>query len=126
MDQLQTHMTIVNGQLSLCFDKIEKLEGKHDDGEGFLSDDSLKGKLIDDEDFKGEGSHNGNPFLDHSSNMLAWLLKVDLNKFDGSDLVGGDDQVEHYFSLHAIGDDPLKLRLSPIFGLRMLAMVVMA
>jgi hypothetical protein len=38
-------MTTLIEQVDLCFDKIEKLEGKHDDGT--LGEGSNKGKHVD-------------------------------------------------------------------------------
>jgi hypothetical protein len=39
------------------------------------------------------------------------LPKVDVNKFDGSDPIGWVTQMEHYFLLHGIIDDLMKLHV---------------
>jgi hypothetical protein len=78
--QLQTHRNTVNGKISLCFDKSEKIAGKHGGNEGLLGDVSHHVKHID----EGEVSHNDKPFPKCYPNMLARLSKVLLNKFDGS------------------------------------------
>jgi hypothetical protein len=39
------------------------------------------------------------------------LPKVDVNKFDGSYPTGLVTQMEHYFSLHGITDDLVKLHI---------------
>jgi hypothetical protein len=63
-------MTSINEKLSLCFVKLNKLEGEHDACEFFT----------------GEGPRNWNPFPYCSPNMLHCLPKVGLNEFDGFDL----------------------------------------
>jgi hypothetical protein len=47
--------------------------------------------------------------------MTSFLPKVDLNKYDGSDSVGWVDQQVHYFSLHAIQDELLKLKIGVLY-----------
>jgi hypothetical protein len=38
-----------------------------------------------------------------------------VNKFDGSDPTGWVTQMEHYFSLHGITDDLIKLHISVLY-----------
>lgn len=66
-------------QANHCFDKIDKLEGKHDDGGNFFIEGSNKGKHINEE----ECYNNDYPFFDCSHNMMPCLPKVKLNKFNG-------------------------------------------
>jgi hypothetical protein len=47
--------------------------------------------------------------------MLHFLPKVDLNNFDGYDLTGWVDQMEHYASVHAIKDDLLKFKIIVLY-----------
>jgi hypothetical protein len=54
------------------------------------------------------------------------LPKVDVNKFDGFDPTGWVTQMEHYFLLHGITNDLMKLCVCPLFRSRALAMVEMA
>jgi hypothetical protein len=53
------------------------------------------------------------PFQDHNS----WhhYPKVDMNKFDGSDPSSWVTQMEHYFSLHGITNDLMKLRVGVLY-----------
>jgi hypothetical protein len=58
--------------------------------------------------------HNYHPhFQDHNS----WhhFPKVDMNKFDASNLLGWVTQMEHYFSLHGIIDDLHKLNMGILY-----------
>jgi hypothetical protein len=47
--------------------------------------------------------------------MLHFLPKVDLNKFDESNMTRWVDQMEHYFSTHAIEDGLLKLKIRVLY-----------
>ena len=47
--------------------------------------------------------------LDQITHMQYIIPGVDLNKFDGVDPTREVTQIEHYFSLHGIIDDLLKL-----------------
>lgn len=47
--------------------------------------------------------------------MITHFPKVDLNKFDGSDPTSWVDQLEHYFSFHAITYDILKLFIGVLY-----------
>jgi hypothetical protein len=61
-----------------------------------------------------ESSHSmglhSNPFV-HD----LCLPKVDVNKFDGSDPTGWVTQMEHYFSLHGITNDLMKLCVNVLY-----------
>jgi hypothetical protein len=43
------------------------------------------------------------------------LTKVDVNKFDGSDPTAWVTQMEHYFSLHGITNDLMKLHVGVLY-----------
>jgi hypothetical protein len=43
------------------------------------------------------------------------LAKVEVNKFDGSNPTRWVTQMEHYFSLHEITDDLIKLHVSVLY-----------
>jgi hypothetical protein len=43
------------------------------------------------------------------------LPKVDVNKFDGSNPTGWVTQMEHYFSLHGITNDLMKLCVGVLY-----------
>jgi hypothetical protein len=74
---IETNMTTLNVYVDLCFDNIDKLEAKHDDGGS--SECFNKVKHMDEE----EGYNNNHSFSYCSHNMMPRLPKVDLNKFDG-------------------------------------------
>jgi hypothetical protein len=47
--------------------------------------------------------------------VTSRLPKVDMNKFDGSDPTRWVTQMEHYFSLHGIIDDLMKLHVGVLY-----------
>ena len=49
------------------------------------------------------------------NNIWHRFPKVDLNKFDGSKLLGWVTQMEHYFILHGITNDMMKLRVGILY-----------
>ena len=49
------------------------------------------------------------------NNIWHHFPKVDLNKFDGSNLDGWLTQMEHYLSLHEITDDLIKLKVGFLY-----------
>lgn len=53
------------------------------------------------------------PFQNNSS----WhhFLKVEMNIFDGIDPLGWVTQMEHYFSLHGITHDLMKLKVGALY-----------
>jgi hypothetical protein len=58
------------------------------------------------------GPHNHKPM---DNNIWHHFPKVDLNKFDGSNPSGWVTQMEHYFTLHGITDDMMKLRVGVLY-----------
>jgi hypothetical protein len=50
-----------------------------------------------------------------SPNSWNKVPKVEMHKFDGSDLVGWVSQMEHYFSLHDIWDDETKIHVGVLY-----------
>lgn len=87
---METNMSSLIAQVSLCFDQIAKLEGKLE-GDNVFGEGSHKGKHLEDE----EDPTNHFSFSDHSNNLMPRIPKVDINKFDGLDLIGWVDQMEH-------------------------------
>lgn len=57
----------------------------------------------------GAGNRLGPHFQVNQHNVWHTLPKVDLNKFDGSDLAGWFTQMEHYFSLQGIIGESMNL-----------------
>jgi hypothetical protein len=60
---------------------------------------------------KTEGEHcsHSHTFQHHHFQCDLRLPRMDVTKFDGSDLIGWVTQMEHYFSLYNITDDLAKL-----------------
>jgi hypothetical protein len=108
---METNMSSLTAQVNLCFDQIVKLKGKPKEGDNVFGEGSHKGKHLEDE----EDPTNHFSFSDHSHNLMPHLPKVDLNKFDGSNPTSWVDQMEHYFSLHAIADELLKLKIGVLY-----------
>jgi hypothetical protein len=81
------------------------MKGKLEEGSNVFGEGSQRGKHIREE----EGLNNEFSFFVHSHNLMPHFPKVDLNKFVGLNPIGWVDQIEHYFSLHAIIDYLLKL-----------------
>jgi len=79
-------MTTFNVQANLCFDKIDKLEGKNDDVGTFSNKGYNNYKNTDEE----QGYNNNHFFYHHSHN----LTHCDLNKYDGLDLISWVDQMK--------------------------------
>jgi hypothetical protein len=50
-----------------------------------------------------------------SPNSWTKLPKVEIHKFDGSNLVGWVSHMEHYFSLHDFRDDETKLHVGVMY-----------
>ena len=48
-------------------------------------------------------------------NISHRFPKVDLNKFDGSNPIRWVTQMEHYFPLHGITDDMIKLKVGVLY-----------
>ena len=53
------------------------------------------------------------PFI--SNNIWQLFPKVDMNNFDGSNGSGWVTHMEHYFSLHGIIDDMMKLQVGVLY-----------
>jgi hypothetical protein len=73
--------------VNLCFDEIEKLVGKHDEGGNTLCKYSHKSNHIG----KEEGYNIYNSYFNHFHYLIPHFPKVDINKFDGSDPTGWID-----------------------------------
>jgi hypothetical protein len=69
-------VTTINGKLSLCFDKIDKLKGKHHDGECFSSEGSHKGKHVDDEGIVVIAPTMSNPFPTIPQYVISYLRSI--------------------------------------------------
>jgi hypothetical protein len=64
-----------------------------------------------------EGVDSSHPMTFHSNPLThdPCLPKVEVNKFDGSEHTGWVTQMEHYFSLHNIIDDLIKLCIDVLY-----------
>jgi hypothetical protein len=59
---------------------------------------------------EGETSSHSHNFQPHHFQRDLCLPRVDVIKFDRSDLTGWVTQMEHYFSVYGIMDELVKLR----------------
>jgi hypothetical protein len=64
-----------------------------------------------------EGTDSSHSMAFHSNPLTRdlHLPKVEVNKFDGLDPTGWVTQMEHYFSLHGIIDDLIKLCIDVLY-----------
>ena len=64
---------------------------------------------------EGTDSFHSMEFHSNPLTRELHLPKFEVNKFDGSDLTGWVTQMEHYFYLHGITNDSIKLHIDVLY-----------
>jgi hypothetical protein len=91
--KMETSISSLTAQVSLCFDQIENMEGKLNEGDNVCGEQSHKGKNI-----VGKcGPNYEFLFSYHSHNLMPCFPKIYLNQFDGSNPTIGVDQCNTTF-----------------------------